>query len=70
MSASLGVNPVCGPGKRYKVLACQNDRGEMEAANQCSLKRKFFFGGGGGGGGAMNVGSCGGGKTFPVNMTQ
>ena len=43
MSASLGVNAVCGPGKRYKVLACQNDRGEMEAANQCSLKREYHY---------------------------
>ena len=41
MSTSLGVNAVCGPGKRYKVLACQNDGGEMEAANQCSLKREY-----------------------------
>ncbi|XP_053409281.1 thrombospondin type-1 domain-containing protein 7A-like isoform X2 [Mercenaria mercenaria] len=37
-SASVGVNAICGPGQRYKVLACQNEIGEVEAANKCSLK--------------------------------
>lgn len=40
-SGSVGVSAICGQGRRYKVLACQNEMGEVEAANKCSLKRKF-----------------------------
>ena len=32
---------VCGQGRSYRVLACHNERGEVEAAHKCSLKRMF-----------------------------
>ncbi|KAL4229485.1 Thrombospondin type 1 repeat-containing protein [Mactra antiquata] len=37
-AATYGVNAICGQGRRYKVLACQNEIGEVEAASKCSLK--------------------------------
>ncbi|KAK3612198.1 hypothetical protein CHS0354_016588 [Potamilus streckersoni] len=31
-----GIHAICGSGKQYKVLACQNDIGEIEPASHCS----------------------------------
>ncbi|XP_052804646.1 thrombospondin type-1 domain-containing protein 7A-like [Mya arenaria] len=38
VSRGYGVASICGQGLSYQVLACQNDKGEVEAANQCSLR--------------------------------